>query len=305
MNENVKIDDFLKKFLSGDYKRQPLAGDASFRRYERIITPNCNYMLMIAPPEVEDVRPFIKIDEILLQSGLNAPDILEKDVDAGLLLLEDFGDDSYTKIIKAGANELELYQTAISALDRLPKSADVAQYNQQKLIQEVSLFTDWFATEANKDEYLSIWNKLFEKLDWQDKILVLRDYHADNLMWLPERDGLNKVGILDFQDALMGHPAYDVVSLLQDARRDVKKETVDAILANKSEDFMANYQILGAQRNLKIIGIFNRLQKRDGKDSYLRFLPRVWGHLRTNLEHPELAELREWIEKGFANELAA
>ena len=299
---NLEIVNFLDKAGLQNAIRQPLAGDASHRRYERIVHKNQQYMLMVAPPEKEDVRPFIKVDKILREAGLNAPEILAEDVTAGLLLLEDFGDNLYSKTLREGAaDEQQIYDYAVNVLPELPKRTDIAEYSAQKLLDETALLTDWLLTDASRDEYLEIWQEILAELDNSQQILVLRDYHADNLIWLPQRKDLQKVGLLDFQDAVMGHPAYDLVSLLEDARRDVSPAVVQKILQNKSKNFLKDYYILGAQRNCKIIGIFHRLKKRDGKDNYLKFLPRVWAHLHRDLEHPVLAPMKKWIEKNVAD----
>lgn len=292
-----KIDTVLAAAGIQNYERRPLAGDASNRRYERILADKNSYMLMIAPPEKEDVRPFIKVDEILLKSGLNAPDILARDVESGLLVLQDFGDDSYTHVLRNGADELELYRQAIAVLEALPANGAVPEYSKEKLTSEAMLYIDWLATGADKDGFVAIWQKLIDALSDNNR-LVLRDYHADNLMWLPQNEGYQKVGLLDFQDAVIGNAAYDYVSLLEDARRDVSEQTVATILKGQPAQFLQDYAILGAQRNLKIIGIFHRLNKRDGKPRYLDFLPRVWAHFNNDLRHPALAELKNWMEKN-------
>lgn len=298
-NSHDSAADFLAKNGLKAAQRKPLDGDASHRRYERIITSDKSYMLMIAPPGKEDIRPFVKVDKILRDSGLHAPEIIARDAEAGYLLLEDMGDDLYSRVLLKNNNELELYKLAIEVLEQLPATADMSEYSEQKLLDESLLFIDWFAPEAPREEFISILKGILSQLDNSKKILVLRDYHADNLIYLPNELGLNKVGLLDFQDALLGHPAYDIVSLLEDARRDVSKETVTKILKGRDVNFMRDYFILGAQRNLKIVGIFNRLKKRDGKENYLKFLPRVWAHLKGDLEHPVMAPLKAWMEKNI------
>lgn len=301
--KDLSIVNFLAENGLKSAELQPLAGDASHRRYIRIINTNQKFMLMVAPPDKEDTRPFIKVDEILRGVGLNAPKIIARDVEKGFLLLEDFGDDLYSKVLREGrADEEEIYLEAVKLLDKLPTEADIPEYSEQKLLDEALLLIDWFATEADREEYIEIWKKLISKLDKTKKVLVLRDYHADNLMWLPENKGLDKIGLLDFQDAVLGHPAYDLVSLLEDARRDVSPDVVRKILETKTPDYLRDYFILGAQRNCKIVGIFHRLKKRDGKDNYLKFLPRVWGHLRGDLEYPALSELKIWFEKNNVRE---
>ena len=213
--------------------------------------------------------------------------------------MEDFGDDLFSVVLRENrADESQLYKEAINLLEHLPKTGDVPEYSREKLLEEASLLTEWCATDANRDEYLQVWQKLLDKLDSSKKVMVLRDYHADNLIWLPERKDKHKIGLLDFQDAVIGHPAYDLVSLLEDARRDVDKDIAAEVLKTKTSDFLRDYFILAAQRNCKIIGIFHRLNKRDGKDGYLKFLPRVWNHLRGDLEYPLLSELKTWMEKN-------
>lgn len=297
-NNNYSIDDFLQLNGLKGAVRKALAGDASNRRYERIITSDRSYMLMIAPPGKEDVRPFVKVDRILRQNNLHAPEIYAEDAENGYLLLEDMGDDLFSRVLINNNNELELYKLAIEVLEKLPNNADLPFYSTEKLLEESALFIDWFATNASRDEFLGIVANILSKLDNSQPKLVLRDYHADNLMWLPQYEGLQRVGLLDFQDAVIGHAAYDLVSLLEDARRDVTEATKQELLKNKSADFMRDYFILGAQRNLKIIGIFNRLKKRDNKDAYLKFLPRVWAHFKGDLQHPVMAELKAWINKN-------
>ena len=301
MPENsLAIVNFLDKNGLKGADLATLPGDASNRHYVRIVKTNQKFMLMVAPPEKEDVRPFIKVDKILRDAGLNAPEIFASDLENGLLLLEDFGDDLFSRILKENkGDEREMYGVAVKLLDFLPQADefDLLPYSEEKMLRESVTFVDWFATDANREEFLAIWRILIAKLETRDNKLVLLDYHADNLMWMPGREGLSKVGLLDFQDAVIGHPAYDLVSLFEDARRDVDKSIAADILKAKTPDFVRDYFILGAQRNCKIIGYFHRLNKRDGKDGYLKFLPRVWDHLRGDLEYPALRELKNWMLK--------
>jgi aminoglycoside/choline kinase family phosphotransferase len=297
--DNPQIISFLSANRLEGAERLALSGDASHRRYERIIKNNKKFMLMVAPIDKEDIRPFIKIDGILREAGFNAPEIIASDAENGLLLLEDFGDELFSRILAENlAEEEELYREAIELLAKLPQKADLPRYSNEKLLEEAALLVDWHLTAADKKEYLAIWHELLAKLDNSKQVLVLRDYHADNLMWLPERSGRQRIGLLDFQDAVIGHPAYDLASLLEDARRDVAQDIVVAALKNRTAGFVRDYFILAAQRNCKIIGIFNRLQIRDGKEIYLQFLPRVWNHLRNDLKYPALAPLKTWMEKN-------
>jgi aminoglycoside/choline kinase family phosphotransferase len=185
-------------------------------------------------------------------------------------------------------------------------------YDNILLIRESALLAEWFLPTVIEralvaeyaEEYTKIWQALLAELPALRAVLTLRDYHADNLIWLPERKGAKRVGLLDFQDAVVGSPAYDMVSFLEDARRDVETSTVIHVLQYylehthlPAEDFMAAYALLGAQRNCKIIGIFTRLAVRDGKHQYLSCLPRVWRHLERDLSHPLLKPLQDWMEK--------
>lgn len=304
---------------------KPLAGDASFRRYERVTLGGKTAVLMDAPPDKEDVRPFILVDRYLESLGLSAPHILGEDAGLGFLLLEDLGDHSYTNVLKhtpahsLADKERELYTAAVEVLARLhvrnkQEGAGLAVplYDQAPLMREITLFSDWFLpaalgagkkTEALGEEFKAIWRRILHQHTLQNDVVVLRDYHADNLLWLPERKGTNKVGLLDFQDALIGHAAYDLVSLLEDARRDVLDATVASALEHyiaisgcSRADLLSAYALLGAQRNAKIIGIFVRLGVRDGKKHYTHYLPRVWKHFLHDLQHPWLKELRDWVD---------
>lgn len=300
---------------------QPLAGDASFRRYFRIHRDGETAVLMDAPPEHEDVGPFLKISDYLAGRGFASPRTLAVDREKGLLLLEDFGDERVGPVlVREPQRERAIYESAIDTLaeiGRQPAPADIPPYDQAAMEREIGLLPQWYAPAVDLavDEpgYLSAWRNAWgDVLDAvQSKpVLVLRDYHADNLMVLP---GRRELGLLDFQDALAGHPAYDLVSLLQDARRDVAPEIEEEMLnryvttAGVADPgrFRAHYEILGAQRNSKILGIFTRLWKRDGKPIYLPLQPRVWGYLERNLRHPALAPVRAWFDANIPGEKRA
>ena len=306
---------FLASAGWGGAIRRPLNGDASFRRYHRIAHGERRAMLMDAPPDKEDVRPFLKVCRHLLAGGLSAPEVYAHDEAAGLLLLEDLGDALYTRVLAGPADEATLYRAAIDVLVALQRDArplDVPPYDEARFIAEADLFIDWFLPEARgcatpddvRDAYRAAWRRVLPLVAAQPQRVVLRDYHADNLLWLPERDGARRCGLLDFQDALIGPTAYDVVSLLEDARRDVGAATVDAALRHyvvawpglDEGAFRAAYAVLGGQRNSKIVGIFARLHRRDGKPQYLDFMPRVWRHLDGDLAHPALAPVRAWFD---------
>jgi aminoglycoside/choline kinase family phosphotransferase len=311
MNPPADAPAFLAAHGWADSEIRPLAGDASFRRYFRVHGPRGTAVLMDAPPAHEDVGPFLAVAGHLLDRGFSPPRPLAIDREKGLLLLEDFGDDRVGPLLqREPGREPEIYEVAVDILARLaaqPAPADLARYDDAAMSREVGLFTQWYAPAldlaVDEPSYFDAWRKT-----WGDiltivenhPVLVLRDYHADNLMVLPERD---RLGLLDFQDALAGHPAYDLVSLLQDARRDVAPELEEAMIARyvraarvaDAERFRAHYEILGAQRNTKILGIFTRLWRRDGKPHYLPLQPRVWSYLERNLAYPAMARVREWF----------
>ena len=317
------IDAFLATSGWGKAARRPLAGDASFRRYDRIDDGERRAVLMDAPPEHEDVRPFVAIARYLAGRGYSAPAIIAADEDAGLLLLEDLGDDIYTRVLARRAREEPLYAAAVDLLVDLHgapvEGISVPPYDDAKLREETDLLIDWFlpavTAEATADDaraaYHAAWDEVLPWVRAVPETLVLRDYHADNLIWLPERDGVRRAGLLDFQDAVIGPVAYDLVSLLEDARRDVAPATVEAMLARYlahrpetgRDAFLAAYAVLGAQRNAKIVGIFTRLWKRDGKPAYLDYLPRVWRLLEHDLDHPALAPVRRWFDDAAPPEL--
>jgi aminoglycoside/choline kinase family phosphotransferase len=280
----------------------PLAGDASFRRYFRIVAPGRVAVLMDAPPPHEDPQPFLHVAEHLSALGLAAPAILASDLTEGLVLLEDFGDARMAEVIAADpAREQPIYEQAIDlavALHRHPPAA-LRPYDLTEYHRETGLFTEWYAPAIGLDVdvagYRAAWDEALAPLADAQHVTVLRDYHAENIMLLDD----GRLGLLDFQDALAGHPAYDLVSLLQDARREVAPALEAAMLdryAAAAPLDRAAYALLGAQRNAKILGIFTRLWKRDGKPRYLAYQPRVWGYLERDLANPALAPVTAWFD---------
>lgn len=313
IDRNSAAEDFLHKNCR-DCEILKLKGDASFRSYSRLIGDNKSFIFMDCPPERESIEPYLRIAEILKDLELSAPEIIAFDSRHGFIIMEDLGDDLFTRVlIKSPEIEFELYKKAIDvllAINQYKPPADVKLYDLDKYIEEATLFIDWYLptqgyeiTQDVRQPFQEAIREIFHGVNLRQNILVMRDYHADNLLWLPERNGLRSVGLLDFQDALIGDPAYDLVSLLEDARRDVDPDTVQNCIdyyLNKSphedrDNFLKRYAFLGAQRNLKIIGIFHRLNKRDNKPGYLDLLPRVRNHLNKNLRHPSLTRLREVI----------
>jgi hypothetical protein len=313
------ISAFLAASGWGDAARHSLPGDASFRRYVRLRRAGAQAMLMDAPPPQEDVRPFLAVARLLRELGLSAPGIHAEDVAAGLLLLEDFGDDTYTRLLAAGADEAALYALAVDVLIALNRRFAAAAapalppYDEARLLAEAALLVDWYlpavtgapTDAALREEYLALWRSLLPLARVVPETLVLRDYHVDNLMRLPGRADIAACGLLDFQDAVRGPMSYDLVSLLEDARRDVPQGLAAAMRARflaafpdlDRARFDASYAALGAQRNCKIVGIFTRLSVRDGKAQYLAHLPRVWRLIAEDLRHPALAPLARWLDR--------
>ncbi len=308
------IDSFLVAAGWGGAEIQPLAGDASFRRYFRILGnghgPAQSAMLMDAPPPHEDPRPFLHVGQWLSRHGLRAPAIYAENADRGFVLLEDFGNARMRDYLEdAPQDEYPIYRAAVdtlAALHRLPPGP-FDPYSLEVYQREAALFVEWFCPaagiEADTASYAAAWREVLGPVIERQNpgVTVLRDYHAENIMLLDD----GGQGLIDFQDALVGHPAYDLVSLLQDARRDVSPELERAMLKHyqaatgANGEFEADYARLGAQRNAKIVGIFARLWKRDGKPRYLAMIPRVWDALERDLAHPALAPVAAWFASNI------
>lgn len=315
---------FLESAGWGGAKVGPLAGDASFRRYFRLDDRGRRAVLMDAPPEHEDVRPFLKIADLLVGAGFSAPRLIAADREAGFLLIEDFGDRLMGPVLaEEPQREEETYAAAVrllADLKELPPPADLRPYDRAELLREALIFPEWYGKATgftwDRESYAAAWDRVWGEVLQETAarpVVTLRDYHADNLMLLPERPGSQSLGLLDFQDALAGHPAYDLVSLLQDARRDVsprlEKEMLDeygrAAGVQDRQAFRSSYEVLGAQRNVKILGVFVRLRDRDGRQGYVERLPRVWGYVERNFQHPALAPVKNWFDAHVPADLRA
>jgi aminoglycoside/choline kinase family phosphotransferase len=296
----------------------PLAGDASFRRYYRLGRNGSSVVLMDAPPPQEDIGPYVAIAALLRELGLSAPEVLAEDREQGFLLLEDFGDDTYTRLLAGGADEPALYTLAVDTLIALQCAAtprgtpELPSYDMERLLGEAVLLVDWYRPVASglREEYLALWRAILPDAMVSPPTLVLRDYHVDNLILLPNRPGVRGCGLLDFQDAVTGPPGYDLVSLLEDARRDIPgplqqamtERYLTAFPALDRSTFSRSAAILAAQRNCKILGIFTRLWKRDGKRQYLVHIPRVWRLLEADLGHPALGPIARWLDRHLPPE---
>jgi len=304
--------DAAKTFIDaagwGQASRILLAGDASNRRYDRLTKADgTTAVFMDAPADKgEDIRPFVLVARFLIKNGLSAPHILAQDSQNGFLLIEDLGDALFARLMSETAGTADaLYTAATDTLLHLHQASipDLPVCDSNWL---VAITDPAFAWYAGKPDAFAQFDLLFRPLAQQlgqvPYVVILRDFHAENLLWLPDRTGVARVGLLDFQDALLGHPAYDLVSILQDARRDVplqvEAKMIDHYISHTNtepKDFRTAYAVLGIQRNLRILGIFARLCLRDGKAHYVDFIPRVWGYLQRNLDHPDLADLAEFV----------
>jgi len=339
----AQIRAFLDEAGYADARRMRMQGDASTRIFERLTQNDKTVVLMNAPrrpdgPPVrdgkpysaiahlaEDVVPYVAMAKGLRGLGLSAPEILHSDIDHGLIVMEDFGDERVVSGNRPAPIE-ECYTAAVDLLAALhgwdlPETLPVTEqldyrlppYDVGAYLIEAELLLDWYlvraeapAGDAEREAFVTLWREALVPAMDAPPTWVLRDYHSPNLLWLEQRPDLGRVGILDFQDALIGPAAYDVASLLQDARVDVPEAMEMALLGryvrerlSRNENFDTGaftlvYATLAAQRATKILGIFARLDRRDGKSHYLRHMPRLWNYLQRSLEHPSLAALQEW-----------
>ena len=281
-----------------------------------------NAVARLAGPNPE---AFACIANELTMRGFSAPKIIAADMEQGFMLLEDLGDDLYARVIADDpSKERPLYEAAIDTLAAIYRSSFPANmrfqehkwrmrdYDGAALLAEADLFLDWYAKDLGHDiqdaarqEWNAIWAELFKSLGVHAPGLALRDFHAENIFWLPERQAVSRVGLIDFQDGLFAHPAYDLVSLIEDARRDVSPALAEPLLERFCEkaglkygaEFKTAYAVMGAQRNSKILGIFVRLAERDGKPHYRDLIPRVAAHFKGNLQDPKCTALKAWIER--------
>ncbi len=302
---------FLDQAGWGQATQTPLAGDASSRRYKRL-TQNGDSAILMEDPD-GDVALFARLSNHLLDLGLSAPKIYAQA--PGLLLIEDLGDGLIARLSTAPQQEKPLYLAAVDALVELhqhPAPADIPTASPDVLAQMIDVAFDCYANGAGckesdaKDATIQTFTPILESYAPAQNIMILRDYHAENILWLPNRDGPARAGLLDFQDALVGHPAYDLVSLIQDARRDVSPATSEACIAHylqhasvEETAFRTSLFVLGAQRNLRILGVFARLAATRGKPQYIDMIPRVWHHLQTDLQHPVHPPIKSILDSAL------
>lgn len=318
-NRTVLAEALIAQTSWAQATRAPLAGDASNRRYERLTDPEGGRtaVLMDAPPEKgEDVGSFVRVAEYLRSVGLNAPEIYAEDAEFGFLLLEDLGDDLFARVLKTDPQkERQLYEAATNVLLHLHTSPTLTlpSYGPSLMTELAALSFTKYANailgDFDADALARFENRFSDILHREtsgEKVVILRDYHAENLIWLPERTGVERVGLLDFQLAMLGHPAYDLVSLLQDVRRRVppgiEMRMIDHYIktsGRNDHEFRTAYAVLGAQRNLRILGGFARLATEYGKPQYVDLIPATWCHLMRDLEHPSMVSVADLLRDAL------
>lgn len=346
VSRTLDIRAFLAGAGYPDARRRHLTGDASVRAYEHVHAGGQRFVLMDSPRHqpgpilengkyyqqiahiAEDVRPFVAIAGYLGSRGFAAPAIFHQDLDRGILLLEDLGSEGVLdregrpiaeRYLESVAVLAELHMQPVSETIPIGAGTDyrIPDFDHDAMQIEVSLLTDWYlpwrtgspARDALRAEYRAIWTGLAGRLASAEKNLLLRDFHSPNIIWRPQAQGIDRVGIIDFQDAMIGPTAYDVASLVQDARVDVPIELAQQMLERylvlraRSENFdrdafLEAWHIMAAQRNCKLVGIWVRLMQRDGKPGYMKHMPRTLENLRIALGHPSLAPLRDWCRKA-------
>jgi len=316
-----QINVFLESNQIKQKKIKAINSDASFRRYFRV----AGKILMDANPTVvDDLDAFINIDNLLINISLNAPKIYSIDKENGFLLLEDLGDNLFSKVLNV-SNEENLYKKAIDILvylhgrdiNQFSKNNLVENYSDEKLISESELFIEWYIkshlsikiNENQINEFKEIFSKIITSLQLKYDTLVLRDFHVDNLVLQHSRSGLRQVGLLDFQDAVLGQSSYDLISLIEDVRRPISSELKTSLIkyfidatgynSEQLDNEMAFYSV---QRNLKILGIFCRLSIRDQKSQYMKFNDNAWQFINNNLKNPLMIDIYKWLKLNLPNE---
>ncbi|MDB9818271.1 phosphotransferase [Pelagibacterales bacterium] len=315
-----QINNFLKNNQIETKNLIPIKNDASFRKYFRVDKK----ILMDADPHLgEDVGSFININHVLREFKLNVPEIFTIDKENGFLLLEDLGENIFSQILNS-ENEEQLYKQAIDVLVEIYKKdlnkfsnfTFLEKYSVEKLQDESQLFIEWYLkkylkiniTDTDIKDFKDIINKIFNNLDTKFEKLVLRDYHVDNLILQKSKLGLKQVGILDFQDAVLGSSSYDLISIIEDVRRPISKDLKNILIKyfidstgydpNQLEKELAFYSV---QRNLKILGIFSRLNLRDNKSKYMGYNTNAWKYIESNLNNPTMSDLKVWLKKILPN----
>ena len=318
MTREKLLQQFLDKNGWGNAHRKALASDASLRTYDRL-TQNSESAILMNSPLSENPDKFVFFDELLAKTGIRVPKILSKDMDNGFILLEDFGDNTFTKLLNGNADEYTLYKMGVDTLIKLQKnivipSEGIETYTDKQMLNGVMLLPNWFGKyalpkglpEQAVQSFRTIWEKLIEKIESSPKTLVLLDYHVDNLMITKE----NECGVLDFQDARLGPIGYDLMSLLEDERRDVSKETrknlIDYYFKQMPQwdtpEIRKTLPIVAMQRHTRVIGLFVRLFLRDRKEKYLKMIPFIWELTERNLNNPIFRDYKDWLDAYIPSE---
>ncbi len=320
MTRQQELDEFLRNVGLGGAIVRPLAGDASHRKYLRIHQPaSCSTQILMDAPVATcgSLEPFIRSNGFLERIGCSVPAILAQDEARGFLLLEDLGDDLVSLVVADNPGlEPVIYEAAIDLLAGLRShipGSEFPEHSSEIQAELAALSLHWYLfgvtgsppSDATCGEMRQIVQELLSGLN-SERVFVHRDYHAENLIWLPKRNGIRRLGIIDHQDGSIGHPAYDLVSILEDARRDVCDDLRNSLIGRYLEaagveenDLLRDLAICGAQRNLRILGVFARLALRDGKSGYLDLIPRVWRHLERDLSHPIASDLAQFVFRNL------
>jgi len=315
----MKKNFFIKNNFK-NYSLTPIKSDASFRKFFLIRDKNKRFVFFTSPKLKENNTGYIKISKLFSKIGLSVPKIIDYDKKKGFFLIEDFGNNTYSKYLKDGYSEYKLYDLAVENLIYLQKKTYVfsnnsSKYTSEKFMDEVKLFLLWYWPAIFKkkpkkivvNSFIKIWKKLLKTVMKEKQVIVHRDFHIDNLFFLKDRKGIKKCGLIDFQDTVLGPQAYDLASLLEDARRNVNKRVYNQMYTkflntldkNARPKFKREYQILAANRHIKVIGIFTRLFVRDKKKIYLMHIPRLWRLLDKNLKSRHLLDLKLWFDEYF------
>ena len=311
---DTKTHEFLSPVGWGNATSEPITGDASTRKYFRLRQDSQSAILMDASQNLESVAPFIQISRHLQQLGFSAPAMLTRDDKNGLLLLEDFGDATFARLLDNQVDAEQLYALAtdvLIALHQHPQAipAGLRTYHPEKMLSDIELFLEWRTPtidQAGKDEFRTVWREVLPLAHRVPGSLLLRDYHVANLMLLTDREGIRQAGLLDFQDAYQGPITYDLVSLLEDARRDVPDELKEKMLARYLDrspaldrnSFETSMAVLAALRHTRVLAIFERLSRHENKHDYKQLhSPRVECLLQRALRHPALTGVKQWMER--------
>jgi N-acetylmuramate 1-kinase len=314
---DTTLTDKTRAFLESagwDTVAEPLTGDASTRKYFRLRKERLSAILMDASRALASVAPFVRMDEHLLRLGFSAPAILARDEAKGFLLLEDFGDATFARRLDDGTEPEKLFTLATDVLIALHKHPQATPnglraYHPEKMLEDIELFLDWRTpgiSGIGREEFRTAWREVLPMAHRVPASLLLRDYHVANLMWLPDRPGVRQAGLLDFQDAYQGPITYDLVSLLEDARHDVPEGLPEKMTARYLAQFPAldrnhfetSLAILAALRHTRVLAIFERLSRQEGKHDYRQLhSPRVERLLQKALRHPMLGHVKYWFDE--------